>query len=186
MNTIVRKIGRKVKAWYYRHRWHLKNVDKTVYFGGRSDISSDVQIDKFVYIGPGCKIYPKVSIGKFTIFANDVSIIGGDHKYDVIGLPVGLTGRSEIKPTVIGRDCWLGAHSIINCGVHIADGCIIAAGAVVTKDTEPYGIYGGVPAKRIKNRFSNDDEIKRHRELVSNIDDSQVLDLKLNNKRIKV
>lgn len=184
MKSIVRKFGRRVKAWYYRHRWHLKNVHNSVYFGGKSNISPDVKIDKFVYIGPGCRIYPKVTIGKFTIFANNVSIIGGDHRYDVVGLPVGLTGRAIIKPTSIGCDCWLGAHSIINCGVTIADGCIIAAGAVVTKDTEPYGIYGGVPAKRIRNRFSTEEDMRKHIDLVSKIDESQVLDMALKNKKI--
>lgn len=184
MKTVIRKIGRKVKAWYYRHKWHLQYVDVTVYFGGSSDISSDVKIDKFVYIGPGCKIYPKVTIGKFTIIANDVSIIGGDHRYDVIGLPVGLTGRAEIKPTTIGKDCWLGANCLIKCGVNIADGCIIAAGAVVTKDTEPYAIYGGVPARKIKDRFPEERAMQKHIELISQIDDADVLDLLLKNKNI--
>lgn len=185
MRTEIRIIGRKIKAYYYRHKWHLKNVHKSVYFGGKSDISSDVEIDEYAYIGPGCKIYPNVSIGKFTIFANDVSIIGGDHRYDVVGLPIVLSGRAEIKPTKIGCDCWVGAHSIINCGVNIADGCIIAAGAVVSKDTEPYGIYGGVPARRIKNRFVSEEDLLKHIALVSQIDDSQAYELLLNNKRIK-
>lgn len=184
MRGLIRKIGRKVKAWYYRHKWHLKNVHETVYFGGESKISKDVVIEKFVYIGPGCTIYPKVNIKSFTIFANEVSIVGGDHRYDVVGLPVGLTGRAEIKPTTIGHDCWLGAHSFINCGVNIADGCIIAAGAVVTKDTEPYGVYGGVPAKRIKDRFNSIEDMQEHIRLVSQIKDDDVLNLRLKNKKI--
>ena len=153
MNRFIRRIGRRIKATYFRRKYHLKSVDKTVYFGGASKISQDVVIGRNVYIGPGCTIYPQTRIKPFTILANNVSIIGGDHRYDVVGLPVGLTGRAEILPTTIGQDCWVGAHSIIKCGVNIADGCIIAAGAVVTKDTEPYGIYGGVPARRIKDRF---------------------------------
>ncbi len=113
-----------------------------------------------------------------------MSIIGGDHRYDVIGLPVGLTGRAEIRPTTIGQDCWIGAYAIINCGVSIADGCIIAAGAVITKDTEPYGVYGGVPAKRIKDRFSSRLETDEHIFLVSHINDREVLDLRLKNEKI--
>lgn len=181
----IRKLGRKIKAWYYRHKWHLNDVHESVYFGGKSYLSSDVKIDKFVYIGPRCTIYPRVTIKSFTIFANDVSIVGGDHRYDVVGLPVGLTGRAEIKPTTIGRDCWVGAHSFINCGVNIADGCIIAAGAVVTKDTEPYGIYGGVPAKRIKNRFETNEDMIKHVSLINAIKDEDVLDMRLKNQRIK-
>lgn len=185
MNTTYRKLGRKIKSWYYRQKYHLKHVHKNIYFGGPSYISSDLVADYNVYIGPKCKIYPKVSIGPMTIFADHVSIIGGDHRYDVVGLPVGLTGRAEIKPTKIGRDCWLGSHSIINCGVNIADGCIIAAGAVVTKDTEPYGVYGGVPAKRIKNRFASEEDMLKHIKLLSELSVIKLEKLRLINKKIK-
>lgn len=57
---------------------------------------------------------------------------------------------------IIGNDVWIGANAIILPGVHIADGAVIAAGAVVTKDVAPYSIVGGVPAKEIKKRFSDD------------------------------
>ena len=57
------------------------------------------------------------------------------------------------RPIVIGNDVWIGAGVIILPGVHIGDGAILAAGAVVTKDVEPYAIVGGVPAKVIKYRF---------------------------------
>lgn len=184
MNIVIRKIGRLVKAWYYRKKFHLRNVDKSVYFGGSSKISSDIVVGRHVYFGPNCKIYPNVIVHDFTIFANNVSIMGGDHRYDVIGLPVGLTGRDIINKTVIGRDCWIGAHSIIKCGVKIADGCIIAAGAIVTKDTEPYGVYAGVPAKRIKERFNSADDVKKHIELISKISDKDAENLRLNNGKL--
>lgn len=58
------------------------------------------------------------------------------------------------KPVIIGNDVWIGAYVSILPGVHIGDGAIIAAGAVVTKDVEPYAIVGGVPAKIIRYRFS--------------------------------
>jgi acetyltransferase-like isoleucine patch superfamily enzyme len=53
----------------------------------------------------------------------------------------------------IGNDVWIGAGVTILRGVKIGDGAILAAGAVVTKDVEPYSIVGGVPAKHIKYRF---------------------------------
>lgn len=57
---------------------------------------------------------------------------------------------------IIGNDVWIGANAVILPGVHIGDGAVIAAGAVVTKDVEPYAIVGGVPAKVIKYRFDKD------------------------------
>jgi len=54
---------------------------------------------------------------------------------------------------VIGNDVWIGFEAVIMAGVHIGDGAIIAARAVVTKDVPPYTIVGGTPAKEIRKRF---------------------------------
>lgn len=54
---------------------------------------------------------------------------------------------------VIGNDVWIGYEAVIMSGVHIGDGAIIAARAVVTKDVPPYTIVGGTPAKEIRKRF---------------------------------
>lgn len=54
---------------------------------------------------------------------------------------------------VIGNDVWIGYEAVIMAGVHIGDGAIIAARAVVTKDVPPYTIVGGIPSKEIRKRF---------------------------------
>ena len=60
------------------------------------------------------------------------------------------------SPCVIGNDVWIGWNAILTPGVHIGDGAIIGAGAVVTHDVPPYAIVGGVPARIIGMRFSKD------------------------------
>lgn len=57
---------------------------------------------------------------------------------------------------VIGNDVWIGYEVVIMAGVHIGDGAIIAARAVVTKDVPPYTIVGGTPAKKIRKRFDTE------------------------------
>lgn len=57
---------------------------------------------------------------------------------------------------LIGNDVWIGYESVIMQGVHIGDGAIIGTRAVVTKDVPPYTIVGGIPAKEIRKRFSED------------------------------
>ena len=53
----------------------------------------------------------------------------------------------------IGSDVWIGARAMIVDGVHVGHGAVVAAGAVVTKDVEPYSIVGGVPARVLRYRF---------------------------------
>lgn len=57
---------------------------------------------------------------------------------------------------VVGNDVWIGYEAVILAGVTIGDGAIIGARAVVTKDVEPYTIVGGIPAKHIRRRFSDE------------------------------
>ena len=57
---------------------------------------------------------------------------------------------------VIGNDVWIGYEAVIMAGVHIGNGAIIAARAVVTKDVPPYTIVGGVPARPIRTRFDEE------------------------------
>ena len=57
---------------------------------------------------------------------------------------------------VIGNDVWIGYEAVIMAGVHIGNGAIIAARAVVTKDVPAYTIVGGVPARPIRKRFDED------------------------------
>jgi len=55
---------------------------------------------------------------------------------------------------VIGNDVWIGARVVVLPGVHIADGCVVGAGSVVTSSLgEPYGIYAGNPARLLRHRF---------------------------------
>jgi len=86
----------------------------------------------------------------------------------------------------IGSDVWIGNDVKILSGLSIGDGAVIASGAIVTKDVLPYSISGGIPAKHLKFRFSEDkvkwllnykwwylpkDTLKKNYELFSNIDD---------------
>lgn len=57
---------------------------------------------------------------------------------------------------VIGNDVWIGYEAVVMAGVTIGNGAIIGARAVVTKDVPPYTIVGGVPAREIRRRFSDD------------------------------
>ncbi len=83
----------------------------------------------------------------------------------IVGFPIthrdmnGLDPKGKIldpNPINIGNDVWIGKDVSIFGGVTIGNGCIIGAKALVNKDCVPYGIYGGIPAKLIRLRFSED------------------------------
>ncbi|GHV67902.1 hypothetical protein AGMMS49928_06030 [Spirochaetia bacterium] len=167
MNKIhIKAIYRTIRMACLRKKYGLKNVHSTFYIGGKANISRDLYAGEYVYIGSRCNIYPKVRIEAYTMLANDVSIIGGDHIYNKAGMPIIFSSRPELKETIIGKDVWIGAFSIIMIGVKIGDGTIVAAGSVVTKDLDAYSIYGGIPARKIKNRFCTDDEIEVHKQML--------------------
>lgn len=149
------------KRRFYIRKLGLKYVDKTFLANKGASISKDFRAGAYSYVGGHSTICPKVTIGNFTMIAHDVMILGGDHNYKVAGIPTVFAGRDETRPTNIGDDVWVGAGSIIMAGVTIGDGAIIAAGSVVTKDVEAYCVYGGTPAKKIKERFS-DEERQKH------------------------
>jgi acetyltransferase-like isoleucine patch superfamily enzyme len=152
--------------FFLRKIYKLSNVHGTFYLGSPTYISSDFIAEEFSYVGPKGIIYPKVKIGAYTMLANNVAIIGGDHNYKEAGIPTIFAGRGVIEETIIGKDVWIGAFSIIMTGVTIGDGAIVAAGSVVTKDLEPFTIYGGIPAKKIKCRFNTHTELKKHKEML--------------------
>jgi acetyltransferase-like isoleucine patch superfamily enzyme len=134
--------------------------------GGTSSVSRDLYAEEYSYVGNNCIIYPKVKIGAYTMLANNVSVIGGDHQYRQTGIPIIFSGRAEIKETIIGKDVWIGAHSVIMAGITIGDGTIVAAGSVVTKNLDDYSIYGGNPARKIKDRFEAEIEKNIHIEML--------------------
>lgn len=76
--------------------------------------------------------------------------------YNLDTHPKYTNSPTNLRRVNIGNDVWIGQSAIINCGVQVNTGAIIASGSVVTKDVPPYAIVGGNPAKVIKYRFSQD------------------------------
>jgi acetyltransferase-like isoleucine patch superfamily enzyme len=153
-------------AWR-RFRFGLRQVHETFYLAPNASVCADLRADAYVFINVGCLIGPKVVIGRYTMLGPEVAVVGADHAYHLDDRPIIWSGRpSEIRPTIIGRDCWIGMRAILISGVTIGDGAIVAAGAVVTRDVGPYEIVGGVPARRISARFDNQASILRHQAML--------------------
>lgn len=107
-------------------------------------IGNNVGIAPNVFIG----VRGYIKIGDDTIIGPGTSIHSENHIFKDKETLIRLQG-AERKGVVIGKDCWIGAKSIILDGVTIGDGSVVAGGAVVTKDIPINSIVGGVPAKII-------------------------------------
>ena len=130
---------------------------------------SNVEIGDYSYIGPNSHV-SNVSIGKFCSIGPRFFAGWGIHPVDGISTaPMfysaarqnGLTMVKECKVEerkriVIGNDVFIGVNVTVLDGVKIGDGAVVAAGAVVVSDVAPYSIVGGVPAKEIRKRFSDE------------------------------
>jgi len=101
------------------------------------------------------------------MFASEVVILGGDHRFNLPGIPMMCSGRPEILPTFIEDDVWIGYRAVIMAGVTIGRGSIIAAQSVVTKDVPPYSIVGGIPAVIIGKRFEKRQDIEEHERMLA-------------------
>jgi acetyltransferase-like isoleucine patch superfamily enzyme len=97
----------------------------------------------------------EIILGNFILIGMHAKFINANHKFDDWKKPISLQGISQSK-IILEDDIWIGMHAIILPDVTIGRGSIVAAGAVVTKDVEPYSIVGGVPAKIIKYRFDKE------------------------------
>ncbi len=129
---------------------------------GRRNTIDTAKIDKNTYTGEFC-IIKHCDIGKYCAISWNVSIGGANHDIHNISItPMSrifkdekLEYKSFDDSIHIGNDVWIAAGAHILRGVKIGDGAVIAANAVVTHDVEPYSIVGGVPAKKISQRFDD-------------------------------
>ncbi|MDE5985538.1 MAG: sugar O-acetyltransferase [Eubacterium sp.] len=126
-----------------------KAVDKTfrLFPPFYTDFGKNIMIGKNVFINSGCHFQDQggIEIGDGTLIGHNVVLATINHD-----LNSSMKRKNHYAPIKIGNNVWIGSNATILQGVTIGEWAVIAAGAVVTKDVEPYTVVGGVPAKLIK------------------------------------
>jgi len=115
--------------------------------------SENLSIGNNVYIGPGAYLscIGNVIISDGTIIGPKITIYTSNHRYENANA-IPYDNHVLLGSVEIGPNTWIGGNVVIVPGVKIGEGCIVAAGSVVTKDIDPFSIIGGNPAKLIKYR----------------------------------
>lgn len=153
---------------------HNVAVGAGCHFGNNVRVYSDSRLSSatvgdYSYIGGGAFIQ-STTIGKFCSIGQDVRIGLAAHPVNHISTYPGFYSQTasgsvrfvrnieyeEYSEVCIGNDVWIGACAIIMGGVRIGHGAIVGAGAVVTKDVDPYAIVAGVPARVLRKRFDEE------------------------------
>ena len=151
-NLISKIPSYQLRVFLYKNIFKMKIANKSSVYHGCEIINPwNISIDEGSIIGIENKIDGRgnIFIGKHVNMSHQVNIWTMQHSVNSPKF------EGVIGSVSIGDYVWLGNRVTILPGVKIAKGCIISSGSIVSKDTEEYGIYAGIPAKRIAKRNKN-------------------------------
>lgn len=145
------------------------SFDQNVFVGHSCNLNR-VNVGKRSYFNRDVKIV-NASIGSFCSIGSEVQIGFGEHPVDMVSNHPAFYSNNKAFETfaddmyfneypgivTIGHDVWIGSKALIMNNIEIGTGAIIAAGSIVTKNVKAYSIVGGIPAKLIRMKFSEDE-----------------------------
>lgn len=137
-------IGKNTKIWHFSHIQNGAVIGSDCSFGQNVNISNNVRVGNHVKVQNNVSLYEGVELedyvfcGPSMVFTNDLTPRA---KY--------FKGSVGYKKTIVRKGATIGANATVVCGHELGAWCMIAAGAVVTKDVPAYALMAGVPAKKI-------------------------------------
>jgi acetyltransferase-like isoleucine patch superfamily enzyme len=153
--VLLMHIPGKTGSFFRRKLMGFKSCGENVYIGDHVWFRAPWNIS----IGDDCRIHPTcfldgaggIEIGSHVGLPSGTQIYSQNHRYQDKNV-LYYQQEVDLAKVVIEDDVWVGAQSMILAGVTIKQGTIVAAGSVITKDTEPYSVVAGVPARKIGQR----------------------------------
>lgn len=167
--SVLKRFLKRLIRYFYILRYSV-SIGRDTVVGIYCQFDKTTKIGRYSYIGHHSNIRGNVYVKDYFLCADNVVFAGKDHSWGEVGKPIILSAEPEIPVTSIGIDVWIGRNSTIMRGVKIGDGSIIAAGSVLTKSVPSGEIWGGVPARKIKNRFKEPGQLERHIKQLENYD----------------
>lgn len=137
------EIGEKTRIWHFVH------VLRGTRIGAYCSVGQNVMAGPDVTIGDNCKIQNNVSLYKGVTLSDDV-FCGPSCVFTNVLTPRAFVERkAEFRDTPVGKGATIGANATIVCGNSLGEYCMVAAGAVVTRDVPAFALVAGVPARQI-------------------------------------
>lgn len=160
INKRLRRAGCRVKSGFRFKANTFYQFEPNTHLSALKINGDNLKIGAHTYIRSGSELSGDIEIGRFCSISNNVFIGLERSAHLMHSVSTSFFDstfyqkipRSNTK-TLIGHDCWIGKNAILMAGIKLGTGCVIGAGAVVTRDVPPYAIVGGIPAKIIKYRF---------------------------------
>jgi acetyltransferase-like isoleucine patch superfamily enzyme len=179
---------------------HLWVADRGTYYDTNVNIITwsneyKIYVGKYCSVGRDCNFF--LHANHRVDWITTSSQLWGLVTPEIANLHMEMGHPSCKGDIIVGNDVWIGAKSTIMSGIKIGHGAVVAAGALVTKDVEPYSIVGGNPAKFIKYRFTqeqieklleikwwywDDDKINKFTPLLCNNNIDEFIEQALNEK----
>lgn len=160
-----------LRSWLY-FTFKFRNVEYKGFIrvmkGTHFAPGAQIRLGHNVQFGMYCDVATDLTVGDNVLFAGKVCVVGKhDHTFNEVGKTIWQGNHEQGQPTVIGNDVWLGNGVTVVGPVKIGSGSIVAAGAVVTRNIPSCEIWGGVPARKIADRFTTNADKERHLKLIS-------------------
>ena len=137
------RIGRDCRIWHFVHICSGADI------GDNSSLGQGVFVGGRAIIGKNCKVQNNVSVYDGVTLEDDVFVGPGAVFTNVYNPRSSIVRKSEYRETIVEQGATVGANATIVCGVRVGRHSFIAAGAVITRDVEPFALVGGVPARQL-------------------------------------
>ena len=137
------EIGEGSRVWHWVHICGGARIGENCSFGQNVFVGNDV------VIGNNCKVQNNVSIYDAVELEDDVFCGPSMVFTNVLNPRAAVIRKDEYRRTLVRKGVTIGANATIVCGVTLGEYSFIAAGAVITRDVEPYALMAGVPAKQV-------------------------------------
>jgi len=157
LGTLLRSIpgaeGLALRSFLYRGLFKKLDGFAFIYQGAYIDHCHGISAGRSLSINSMAYVSGRggLTIGDGVLIGPNTVVVSHNHNYESRLRPISEQGH-RLAPTFIGDDCMICANSVVLAGVRVATGTVVSSGAIVTKDTEPYSIVAGIPARHIRYR----------------------------------